>query len=39
MSEKVKEYKATITKQFDELEEMMKKQMHLTHPEEVEEKM
>ena len=38
-STKVEEYKAKITKQFDELEEMMNKQMHLTHPEEVEEKM
>ena len=32
MSKKVEEYKAMITKQFDELEEMMNKQMHLTHP-------
>ena len=38
-STKVEEYKVKITKQFDELEEMMNKQMHLTHPEEVEEKM
>jgi hypothetical protein len=36
---KVKEYKATITKQFDELEEMMIKQMHLTHRKEVENKL
>ena len=33
MNSKVEEYKAKITKQFDELEEMMNKQMHLTHPE------
>jgi len=39
MSKKVEEYKALITKQFDELEAMMKKQMHLTHPEEVEKKL
>ena len=39
MNSKVEEYKAKITKQFDELEEMMNKQMHLTHPELVEEKM
>jgi hypothetical protein len=39
MSSKVEEYRAKITKQFDELEEMMNKQMHLTHPEVVEEKM
>ena len=39
MSKKVEEYKAMITKQFDELEEMMNKQMHLTDPKQVEEKM
>jgi hypothetical protein len=36
---KVEEYKNRITKQFDELEEMMNKQMHLTHPTEVESKL
>jgi len=36
---KVEDYKALITKQFDELEAMMKKQMHLTDPQTVEEKM
>ena len=39
MSKKVEEYKALITKQFDELEAMMNKQMHLTDPQTVEEKM
>ena len=39
MSSEVEKYKAKITKQFDELEEMMNKQMHLTYPELVEEKM
>ena len=39
MSKKVEEYKALITKQFDELEAMMNKQMHLTEPKTVEEKM
>ena len=36
---KVEDYKALITKQFDELEAMMNKQMHLTDPQTVEEKM
>ena len=39
MSKKVEEYKAMITKQFDELEEMMNKQIHLTNPKAVEEKL
>ena len=39
MSKKVEEYKALITKQSDELESMMNKQMHLTDPQIVEEKM
>ena len=39
MSKKVEEYKALITKQFDELETMMNNQMHLTDPKTVEEKM
>ncbi len=36
---KVEDYKALITKQFDELEAMMQKQMHLTEPQTVEDKM
>jgi len=39
MSKKVEEYKALITKQFDELEAMMNNQMHLTDPQTVEENM
>ncbi len=36
---KVEDYKVLITKQFDELEVMMNKQMHLTDPQAVEDKM
>lgn len=35
----VEEYRAEISKQFDEIEDMMNKQMHLTHPKEVENKL
>lgn len=38
-SSKVEAYRQMITEQFDEIEAMMKKQMHLTHPEQVENKL
>ena len=36
---KVEAYKQKITEQFDEIEEMMNKQLHLTDPQSVEEKL
>ena len=36
---KVKAYRQKITEQFDEIEEMMNKQLHLTDPQSVEEKL
>ena len=36
---KVEAYRQKITEQFDEIEEMMNKQIHITNPKAVEEKL